>query len=410
MNPGHTLVVPFREIATWFDATVEEQHAILDLVRVVKKQLDDELRPDGYNVGFNAGRAAGQTVPHLHVHVIPRFDGDTSDPRGGVRHVIPGKGNYLVGAASPLATGGLADPFLSHLEPLFGAATAVSIVAAFVQDSGLSLLHDNVHDLLERGGRVRLVTGDYLEITQPAALERLLAWSALWSGPPKSADTGPEPRGLFEARVVETAGLNPPGAAFHPKGWIFEGPGLAVGFVGSSNISASALARGVEWNLRTERATAPDAWTRLVGAFDELWASSLPLTADWLVAYERRVRTAPARALPEEEGREEDVALPHPHEIQEEALRALRQSRAEGRGRALVVMATGLGKTWLAAFDLGSVLRENGRFPRTLFVAHRVEILEQAAATFGRMARELGATPKITWFAGSQGDLVACSA
>lgn len=405
VNPGHTLVVPIREITTWFDATVEEQHAILELVSIVKKQLDVEFRPDGYNVGFNAGRAAGQTVPHLHVHVIPRFEGDTSDPRGGVRHVIPGRGNYLVGTASPLATGGLADPFLVHLEPLFGAATAVSIVAAFVQDSGLALLHDHVHDLLERGGRVRLVTGDYLEITQPAALERLLAWSALWSGSPNSAEADPQRRGLFEARVVETASLDPPGAAFHPKGWIFEGPGLAVGFVGSSNISMSALARGVEWNLRTERATAPEAWTRLVGAFNELWASSLPLTADWLVAYERRVRTAPVRAPAEEVGREEDVALPDPHEIQQEALRALQQSRAEGRARALVVMATGLGKTWLAAFDLARVLRESGRFPRTLFVAHRVEILEQAAATFGRMARELGATPKITWYAGAQDDL-----
>ncbi|HTN83212.1 MAG TPA: HIT family protein, partial [Sorangium sp.] len=62
------------------------------------------LRPDGYNIGINAGEAAGQTVMHLHVHVIPRFRGDVDDPRGGVRHVIPGKGNYLVGRPSPLAT------------------------------------------------------------------------------------------------------------------------------------------------------------------------------------------------------------------------------------------------------------------------------------------------------------------
>ena len=98
VSPGHTLVVPRRLVPTWFDATREEQHALLDLVEVVRRALDAERQPDGYNVGFNAGVAAGQTVLHLHVHVIPRYAGDVPDPRGGVRHVIPGKGNYLAGA------------------------------------------------------------------------------------------------------------------------------------------------------------------------------------------------------------------------------------------------------------------------------------------------------------------------
>jgi diadenosine tetraphosphate (Ap4A) HIT family hydrolase len=97
VSPGHTLVVPRRLVATWFDATRAEQHALLDLVEVVRRALDAERQPDGYNVGFNAGIAAGQTVLHLHVHVIPRYAGDVPDPRGGVRHVIPGKGNYLAG-------------------------------------------------------------------------------------------------------------------------------------------------------------------------------------------------------------------------------------------------------------------------------------------------------------------------
>ena len=96
VTPGHTLIIPKREVATWFDATAEEQAAIMDLITEVKHALDAELHPDGYNVGFNAGEAAGQTVMHLHVHVIPRFAGDVPDPRGGVRHVIPGKGNYLL--------------------------------------------------------------------------------------------------------------------------------------------------------------------------------------------------------------------------------------------------------------------------------------------------------------------------
>jgi diadenosine tetraphosphate (Ap4A) HIT family hydrolase len=95
VSRGHTLVITRRVVPTWFDATLEEQQAIFRLVDDVKRALDHELRPDGYNVGFNAGTAAGQTVMHLHVHVIPRFEGDMDDPRGGVRHVIPSKGNYL---------------------------------------------------------------------------------------------------------------------------------------------------------------------------------------------------------------------------------------------------------------------------------------------------------------------------
>ena len=100
VSPGHTLIVPRRLVATWFEATREEQGAMLELVDVVKAQLDAELQPDGYNIGINAGAAAGQTVMHLHLHLIPRFAGDVPDPRGGVRHVIPGKGNYLANAAS----------------------------------------------------------------------------------------------------------------------------------------------------------------------------------------------------------------------------------------------------------------------------------------------------------------------
>ena len=99
VSPGHTLVIPRRLVPTWFDATPEEQRALFALVDEVKRQLDaGSPRPDGYNVGFNAGEAAGQTVMHLHVHVIPRYAGDVEDPRGGVRHVMPGKGNYLAPA------------------------------------------------------------------------------------------------------------------------------------------------------------------------------------------------------------------------------------------------------------------------------------------------------------------------
>ena len=94
VSPGHTLVVTKRHAETWFDATAEERSAVLELVDEVKSALDDELHPDGFNIGLNVGEAAGQTVPHLHVHVIPRFKGDVDDPTGGVRLVVPDKGNY----------------------------------------------------------------------------------------------------------------------------------------------------------------------------------------------------------------------------------------------------------------------------------------------------------------------------
>jgi diadenosine tetraphosphate (Ap4A) HIT family hydrolase len=94
VNPGHTLIIPKRQVSTWWEASREEQIAILDLLEVVKRQLDESHRPDGYNIGVNAGEAAGQTVFHLHIHLIPRYRGDMEDPRGGVRHVIPSRGNY----------------------------------------------------------------------------------------------------------------------------------------------------------------------------------------------------------------------------------------------------------------------------------------------------------------------------
>ena len=94
-SPGHLLVVPRRHVPTWFDATAEEHEAIRGALDEARQLIDARHRPDGYNIGANVGRAAGQTVFHLHVHLIPRYAGDVPDPRGGVRHVIPGKGNYL---------------------------------------------------------------------------------------------------------------------------------------------------------------------------------------------------------------------------------------------------------------------------------------------------------------------------
>jgi len=94
VNPGHLLLIPFRHVAGFFEATDEEQAALLALVREAKRLLDDRFHPDGYNIGVNVGTAAGQSVMHLHVHVIPRYAGDMEEPRGGVRGVIPERRGY----------------------------------------------------------------------------------------------------------------------------------------------------------------------------------------------------------------------------------------------------------------------------------------------------------------------------
>ena len=414
VSPGHTLVIPRRVVPTWFDATPEEQVAILGLIAEVKRMLDRELHPDGYNVGFNAGEAAGQTVMHLHVHVIPRYRGDVEDPRGGVRHVIPGKGNYLAKAASTLipaptvapslSTGEAADPFLDHLEPLFAHATHVAIVAAFVREKGLHVLREHLRAALDRGAHVALVTGDYLNYTEVAALRMLLAWSL-------AAARGEAGKGSLKARVMAMANLHGPMPSFHPKSWRFEAPDLAVAYVGSSNISESALKTGIEWNLRVERGRDPHAYREVVEAFDRLWNRAQELTEAWISDYERRVEASPA---PLPLFAEDAAVVPEPHPIQLEALAALARCRAEDeRKRAVVVLATGLGKTWLAAFDAAAYAQQYviGRTPRILFIAHREELLIQAARTFRRMFRDK--RPRIGFFVGDtsdfDGDLVFAS-
>ena len=94
LSPGHALLVPKRHVTTWFDATQEEKQSLVASIDRLKVLIEKEHTPNGYNIGINSGEAAGQTVPHLHVHVIPRYTGDVEDPRGGVRWAIPDKARY----------------------------------------------------------------------------------------------------------------------------------------------------------------------------------------------------------------------------------------------------------------------------------------------------------------------------
>jgi diadenosine tetraphosphate (Ap4A) HIT family hydrolase len=96
ISTGHSLIIPKRHIGSWFEINADEQLGLLDLLTRAKIVLQDELSPDGYNIGVNDGPTAGQTVPHLHMHLIPRYKGDQDDPRGGVRWIIPEKAKYWV--------------------------------------------------------------------------------------------------------------------------------------------------------------------------------------------------------------------------------------------------------------------------------------------------------------------------
>jgi diadenosine tetraphosphate (Ap4A) HIT family hydrolase len=94
VSPGHTLIVARRHVGSWFELTAEERATMLRLLDTAREAIVAELHPDGFNLGINDGPAAGQTVPHVHLHVIPRYQGDVADPRGGVRWVIPARADY----------------------------------------------------------------------------------------------------------------------------------------------------------------------------------------------------------------------------------------------------------------------------------------------------------------------------
>ena len=94
ISPGHTLIIPKRHAGSFFNLSSEEREDLMSLLGTAKANVEAEFKPDGYNIGINDGPVAGQTVPHLHIHLIPRYKGDMPDPRGGVRWIIPDKADY----------------------------------------------------------------------------------------------------------------------------------------------------------------------------------------------------------------------------------------------------------------------------------------------------------------------------
>jgi superfamily II DNA or RNA helicase/SOS-response transcriptional repressor LexA len=267
-----------------------------------------------------------------------------------------------------LITGG-DDPFCPKLIDDINAAKRIDITVSFIRQSGLQLIFPVLTDALERGVEMRILTGDYLNVTEPVALRYLLLL----------VESG------ADVRVFETHN----GQSFHMKAYIFtfsdeHGKLGGHAYVGSSNISSSALNHGLEWNLRVEREENPLRFDEICQKFERIYLheNTQRLSHDWIDAYQKKFKNRPVVLFPDLE-QEEVILPPKPNAIQREALEALKQTRVDGYRRGLVVMATGLGKTWLAAFDSLQLESE-----KVLFVAHREEILAQAEQTFIRIRPE----------------------
>jgi diadenosine tetraphosphate (Ap4A) HIT family hydrolase len=94
VSPGHSEILPKNHIESFFDLSDGEVIELYNLIKEAKSQLDEKFKPDAYNIGVNDGRAAGRTIDHLHIHLIPRYEGDTPNPRGGIRNIFPDKADY----------------------------------------------------------------------------------------------------------------------------------------------------------------------------------------------------------------------------------------------------------------------------------------------------------------------------
>jgi superfamily II DNA or RNA helicase len=238
-------------------------------------------------------------------------------------------------------------------------ADRVDLVCSFIRFSGLPKLLPVLRPLAERG-RVRVLTTTYTGVTEPRALERLAADGA--------------------AIRVDYGGTT---TRLHAKAWLLQrDSGLSTAFVGSSNISRSALVDGREWNVRLSRRENPDLLDKLAAAFEAMWQD------DAFEPFEpERFEHARARAAGRDAGSHAPFVLDlRPHDFQDEVLDKLAAARAlHDRRRNLIVAATGTGKTMIAAFDYR---RMRAACPRLLFVAHRKEILEQARASFAAVLRE----------------------
>lgn len=266
-------------------------------------------------------------------------------------------------AYSAVTTGdqGVDRQLLYQLNMCINKANKIDVIVSFLMTSGVKLLIKQLKRAVNRGARLRILTGNYLGITQPEALYLL------------RRELGYD----FQLRMY-----NDSTRSFHPKAYIFEFDNCRTIFVGSSNISKSALTSGIEWNYCLQEEKDPDNYKIFCATFEELWCNhSLVMDDDALHSYSKAWhRPAVYKDMQHQLYDDSDDVtnvrlLYEPRGAQIEALYALNNLRQDGGIKGIVQAATGIGKTFLAAFD-------SQGFDRVLFVAHRKEILEQAAKSF----------------------------
>ena len=221
---------------------------------------------------------------------------------------------------------------------------------SFIRDSGIKLLIDELKEAKEKGKKIKILTSDYMRVTEPNALYRLLEVGGVK---------------LFD---------NPSNKSFHPKTYIFKKENQFEIYVGSSNISYSALITGVEWNYNFIKEKDAEV-AEILEEFGELYEkNSFELTLEWVREYEKRYRKNEYGELFDKDEKLENIEI-EPIKFQIPALYELSKTREEGYKKALVIVGTGLGKTYLSVFD-------SKAFNKILFIAHRDEILREARKSF----------------------------
>lgn len=249
------------------------------------------------------------------------------------------------------------DHIYPKLKQSFKTATTIDIIVSFLMESGVKLLLQDLKEALNRGVKIRILTGNYLKITQPQALYLLKS----------------ELKDKVDLRFY-----NNPNKSFHPKAYMFHNPIDSEIYIGSSNISRGALTSSIEWNYRFLKSTAPNDFKVFYDTFEDLFNNhSLIITDEVLKDYSKQwTRPNIYKEIEKEESKEDNVInIFEPRGAQIEALYSLEKSREEGFDKGLVVAATGIGKTYLSAFD-------SAKYNKILFVAHREEIIKQAAQSF----------------------------
>ena len=249
------------------------------------------------------------------------------------------------------------DHIYPKLKQSFKTATTIDIIVSFLMESGVKLLLQDLKEALNRGVKIRILTGNYLKITQPQALYLLKS----------------ELKDKVDLRFY-----NNPNKSFHPKAYMFHNPIDSEIYIGSSNISRGALTSSIEWNYRFLKSTASNDFKVFYDTFEDLFNNhSLIITDEVLKDYSKQwTRPNIYKDIEKEESKEDNVInIFEPRGAQIEALYSLEKSREEGFDKGLVVAATGIGKTYLSAFD-------SAKYNKILFLAHREEIIKQAAQSF----------------------------